>query len=82
MLCPTKYYQKDVVVADIIATDAPYFADPTGKTDSTAAIQAALNACLQVFFRFAYKTCCPCHLAFGSVPYNPCCIIRITLTSH
>ena len=45
MLCPTKYYQKDVVVADIIATDAPYFADPTGKTDSTAAIQAALNAC-------------------------------------
>jgi polygalacturonase len=45
MLCPTKFYQKDVIVADIIATDAPYLADPTGKIDSTAAIQSALDAC-------------------------------------
>ena len=45
MLCQTKYYQKDVIVADILATDAPYLADPTGQSDSTAAIQAALAAC-------------------------------------
>lgn len=38
----TKYYTKDVVVANIIATDAPYHADPTGQTDSANAIQAAL----------------------------------------
>ena len=30
-----KYYDKDVIVANIIATDEPYNADPTGKTDST-----------------------------------------------
>ncbi len=35
-------YSSDVVVADVIATDAPYSADPTGKTDSTTAIQNAL----------------------------------------
>ncbi|MBO5898380.1 MAG: hypothetical protein J6R04_05145 [Clostridia bacterium] len=42
VLGEVKYYEKDVVVANIIATDAPYNADPTGKTDATAAIQQAL----------------------------------------
>ena len=42
VLGAVKYYTKDVVVANIIATDAPYNADPTGKTDSTEAIQEAL----------------------------------------
>lgn len=37
-----KYYDKDVIVANIIATDEPYNADPTGKTDSSNAIQKAL----------------------------------------
>jgi hypothetical protein len=42
VLGEVKYYEKDIVVANIIATDAPYNADPTGKTDATAAIQQAL----------------------------------------
>ena len=45
MLCTTKYYQKDVIVADIVATDVPYRADSSGLTDSTVAIQRALDAC-------------------------------------
>lgn len=45
MLCISKYYQKDVIVADIVATDAPFCADPCGNADSTAAIQRALDAC-------------------------------------
>ncbi len=44
VMVKTKYTADDVVVADIIATDAPYNADPTGKTDSTTAIQNALYA--------------------------------------
>ena len=44
VMVATKYTADDVVVADVIATDAPYSADPTGKTDSTAAIQNALYA--------------------------------------
>ena len=48
MLYSTKYYTKDVVVADILATDAAYGADSTGARDSTAAIQAALDACAQL----------------------------------
>ncbi|MBQ7337528.1 MAG: hypothetical protein IJW40_11870 [Clostridia bacterium] len=44
VMVATKYTTDDVVVADIIATDAPYSADPTGKTDSTTAIQNALYA--------------------------------------
>lgn len=35
----------DVVVADLIATESPYLADPTGQQDSTAAIQKALTDC-------------------------------------
>ncbi len=40
----TLYTADDVVVADVIATEAPYHADPTGKSDSTKAIQDALYA--------------------------------------
>lgn len=41
----TKYSTDDVVIADIIATDAAYGADGTGQKDSTQAIQKAINAC-------------------------------------
>lgn len=41
----TDYPTEDVVVADIIATESPYSADNTGMTDSTAAIQNAIDAC-------------------------------------
>jgi len=41
----TDYPTDDAVVADIIATDSAYGADSTGKTDSTAAIQNAIDAC-------------------------------------
>lgn len=34
---------EDAVVADYVATDAPYGADPTGVSDSTAAIQRAID---------------------------------------
>ena len=44
VMVKTKYTKDDVVVADVIATEAPYLADPTGKTDSTTAIQNALYA--------------------------------------
>ncbi|MBQ7339133.1 MAG: hypothetical protein IJW40_11875, partial [Clostridia bacterium] len=48
MLYQTEYYTKDVVVADILATAAPYFADPSGERDSTTAVQAALDACREL----------------------------------
>ena len=38
-----KYPQSDVVIADIVATDDKYGADPTGEKDSKSAIQKALN---------------------------------------
>jgi len=41
----TKYPVDDVVIADIVATNRAYGADPTGKKDSTQAIQKALNDC-------------------------------------
>ena len=40
----TLYTTDDVVVADVIATEEPYGADPTGRQDSTVAIQKALYA--------------------------------------
>ncbi len=45
MLYSPKYYTKDVIVADILATDAPYLADPSGQRDSTEALRAALEDC-------------------------------------
>lgn len=43
----TVFPTEDVVLANIVATEAPYFCDPTGETDSTAALQQALNDCAQ-----------------------------------
>ena len=42
-LIETVYAPDDLVVAHIVATEYPYAADPTGKKDSTAAIQQALD---------------------------------------
>jgi len=39
----TKYPTDSVVVAAYIVTESPYNADPTGKTDATAAVQQAMN---------------------------------------
>ena len=41
----TVYPTEDVVVADIIATEAPYNLDSTGETDCTAGLQRALDDC-------------------------------------
>lgn len=43
----TEFKTEDIVIADIIATDAPYFADNTGLKDATGAIQKALDACYE-----------------------------------
>jgi len=44
-IVPTLYETEDIVIADVIATQAPYLADATGESDSTEAIRRALNAC-------------------------------------
>ncbi len=44
-LVETVYPSEQVIIANVIATHEPYCADPTGAVDSTAAIQAALDAC-------------------------------------
>ncbi|MCR5040538.1 MAG: glycoside hydrolase family 55 protein [Clostridia bacterium] len=41
----TVYPTDDVVIADVVATEAPYSADPTGSEDVSEALQAALNDC-------------------------------------
>ncbi len=41
----TKYATEDVVVADIVVSAEDYAVDPSGKGDSTAGIQQALNDC-------------------------------------
>lgn len=41
----TLYETEDVVVADFVPTEMGYAVDPTGETDSTAGIQAALYDC-------------------------------------
>lgn len=41
----TVYPTDDVVLADVIATESPYSADPSGVNDSTAAIQKAIDDC-------------------------------------
>ncbi|MBE6758121.1 MAG: hypothetical protein E7552_06210 [Ruminococcaceae bacterium] len=43
----TVFATEDVVLANVVATEAPYFCDPTGEKDSTAALQQALNDCGQ-----------------------------------
>ena len=44
-LIKTKYPTTDPVIADIIATEAPYMADPTGEQDSTPALRQAIADC-------------------------------------
>lgn len=41
----TVFPTDNVVLANIVATEAPYGCDPTGAQDSTAALQQALNDC-------------------------------------
>lgn len=41
----TVFPTEDVVIADVVATEPPFSADNTGTFDSTAAIQAAIDAC-------------------------------------
>lgn len=43
----TTYETEEVVVADIVPTEMGYPVDPTGKTDSTDGIQAALYDCFK-----------------------------------
>lgn len=38
-------YSDEPIVAEIVATEAPYYADPTGEKDSTFAIQRAIDDC-------------------------------------
>lgn len=45
VIVDTVYPTEDVVLADIIATQAPYDADPSGVNDSSAAIQKAIDDC-------------------------------------
>ena len=45
VIIDTVYPTQDVVVADIVATAAPYGADSSGEADSTAAIQQAIDDC-------------------------------------
>ncbi len=42
-IAETKYDTDDVIIANVNVTKYPYFADPTGKEDSTAIIQKALD---------------------------------------
>lgn len=44
-LISTRFPTTDPVVADYIATEAPYLADPTGEQDSTPAIRQAVADC-------------------------------------
>ena len=44
-LVTTRFPTTDIVVADLIATEAPYTADATGLSDSTQAIRQALLDC-------------------------------------
>lgn len=45
VIVETVYPTDDVVVADIILTEAPYSADNTGKEDVTAILQKAIDDC-------------------------------------
>lgn len=44
-LISTKYPTEDIVIADFIVTNSAFNADPTGKLDSSNAIQNAINLC-------------------------------------
>ncbi len=59
------HYTDDVIIADIDASSAPYYADPTGNSDSSDAIQAALDECAKLR---------------GGTVWLPCGYYRITKT--
>ncbi|MBR5428464.1 MAG: hypothetical protein IK118_08960 [Clostridia bacterium] len=44
-IAETVYPTDDIVIADIVATEAPYLADSTGQTDCTQALQNAIDDC-------------------------------------
>lgn len=46
-IAETVYPTDDVVIADIILTEAPYCADNTGAEDVTAVLQKAIDACAE-----------------------------------
>ncbi len=45
VIVETVYPTDDVVIADIVLTEAPYSADNTGKADVTAVLQKAIDDC-------------------------------------
>lgn len=63
----TLYPTDDIVIADLVATEAPYFADPVGGTDSTQAIQQAIN---------------DCYAAGGGTVFLPAGTYRVTGSIH
>ena len=66
-IVPTVYETEDVVIADIIATQEPFCADPTGENDSTEAIRNALNTCAEMG---------------GGTVFLPVGVYKITETIH
>ena len=64
----TVYPTEDIVVADIVATEAPYNADLTGEADVSAALQRAMNDCAAsgggtVFLPAGrYRLCAPLYI--------------------
>ena len=64
----TVYPIEDIVIADIVATEAPYSADATGESDVSAALQNALNDCAAngggtVFLPVGrYRLCAPIYI--------------------
>jgi hypothetical protein len=61
----TTYPTDDLVVTTLVATDAPYHADPTGATEAGSAIQQALD---------------DCHAAGGGVVWLPAGTYRVSLS--
>ncbi|MBQ6163010.1 MAG: hypothetical protein IJK23_00910 [Clostridia bacterium] len=64
----TVYPTEDIVIADIVATEAPYNADATGENDVSAVLQNALNDCASngggtVFLPVGrYRLCSPIYI--------------------
>ena len=67
-LVQTVYPTDDTVLADLVATEAPYNADGTGEADVSAALQQALNDCAAagggtVFLPVGrYRLCAPLYI--------------------
>lgn len=63
----TLYPTDDIVIADIVATEAPYYADATGAADCTQAIQRAID---------------DCYAAGGGTVFLPAGTYRVTGSLH